>query len=95
MYEDGVPQTITSFRHEDLPVSIGLLIDSSGSMYDKRAAVDKASLDLVKLSNPKDEEFLVDLQFGGFLSTRTLRLRSISCSRGLTYIKSIGWDGGL
>ena len=36
VYEDGVPQTITSFRHEDLPVSIGLLIDSSGSMYDKR-----------------------------------------------------------
>jgi Ca-activated chloride channel family protein len=45
VYEDGVPQTISSFRHEDLPVSIGLLIDSSGSMYDKRAAVDKAFID--------------------------------------------------
>ena len=30
VYEDGVPQTIASFRHEDLPVSLGLLIDSSG-----------------------------------------------------------------
>jgi VWFA-related protein len=60
VYEDGVPQTITSFRHEDLPVSIGLLIDSSGSVYDKRQAVNQASLDLVRLSNPRDEEFLVD-----------------------------------
>ena len=60
IYEDGVPQAISGFRHEDLPVSLGLLIDSSGSMYDKRAAVDASSLDLVKLSNPKDEEFLVD-----------------------------------
>jgi Ca-activated chloride channel homolog len=40
VYEDGVLQTISSFRHEDLPVSLGLLIDSSGSMYDKRQAVE-------------------------------------------------------
>ena len=60
VYEDGVPQTVASFRHEDLPVSLGILIDSSGSMYDKRTAVDEASLDLVKLSNPADEAFLVD-----------------------------------
>src|SRR5947209_2755227 len=45
VYEDGVPQTIAGFRHEDLPVSLGILIDSSGSMYDKRTAVDQASLD--------------------------------------------------
>ena len=51
VYEDGVPQTIASFRHEDLPVSLGILIDSSGSMYDKRVAVEQASLDLIKLSN--------------------------------------------
>jgi Ca-activated chloride channel family protein len=60
VYEDGVAQSIASFRHEDLPVSLGILIDSSGSMYDKRQAVDEASLDLVKLSNPTDEAFLVD-----------------------------------
>ncbi len=67
VYEDGVPQTIASFRHEDLPVSLGLLIDSSGSMYDKRQAVDKASLDFVKLSNPEDEEFLVDFSWEAFI----------------------------
>ncbi|MGI4852998.1 MAG: hypothetical protein ACRYF4_02985, partial [Janthinobacterium lividum] len=44
VFEDGQQQAIASFRHEDLPVSLGLLIDSSGSMYDKRAAVGKASL---------------------------------------------------
>lgn len=89
IYEDGVPQTITSFRHEDLPVSIGLLIDSSGSMYDKRAAVDKASLDLVKLSNSKDEEFLVDFSSEAFIDQDfTTSLDKLQ--QGLSYIKSSG-----
>ena len=89
VYEDGVPQTLTSFRHEDLPVSIGLLIDSSGSMYDKRAAVDKASLDLVRLSNPKDEEFLVDFSSEAFIDQDfTSSLEKLQ--QGLGYIKSSG-----
>ena len=89
VYEDGVQQTIASFRHEDLPVSIGLLIDSSGSMYDKRQAVDKASLDFVKLSNPEDEEFLVDFSWEAFIdqdfTNKIEKLRE-----GLGYIKSSG-----
>ena len=89
VYEDGVQQTIASFRHEDLPVSIGLLIDSSGSMYDKRQAVDKASLDFVKLSNPDDEEFLVDFSWEAFIdqdfTNKIEKLRE-----GLGYIKSSG-----
>ena len=60
IYEDGVLQTIVGFRHEDLPISLGILIDSSASMYDKRPSVDAAALNLVKLSNPKDEAFVVD-----------------------------------
>ena len=89
VYEDGVPQTINSFKHEDLPVSIGLLIDSSGSMYDKRAAVDKASLDLVKLSNPQDEEFLVDFSTEAFIDQDfTSSLDKLQ--QGLGYIKSSG-----
>jgi VWFA-related protein len=89
VYEDGVPQVLTSFRHEDLPVSIGLLIDSSGSMYDKRAAVDKASLDLVRLSNPKDEEFLVDFSSEAFIDQDfTSSLDKLQ--QGLSYIKSSG-----
>jgi VWFA-related protein len=89
VYEDGVPQTITSFRHEDLPVSIGLLIDSSGSMYDKRAAVDKASLDLVRLSNPADEEFLVDFSNEAFID-QDFTSNIDKLQEGLGYIKSSG-----
>jgi VWFA-related protein len=89
VYEDGVPQTILGFRHEDVPVSLGILIDSSGSMYDKRAAVDAASLDLVKLSNPKDEAFLVDFSSEPYLdvdfTSSIAKLQS-----GLSYIKSSG-----
>ena len=89
VYEDGVPQTIAAFRHEDLPVSIGLLIDSSGSMYDKRNAVDQAALDLVKLSNPSDEEFLVDFSFEAFID-QDLTSDINKLQQGLTYIKSSG-----
>ena len=89
VYEDGVPQTINSFRHEDTPVSIGLLIDSSGSMYDKRDAVDKASLDLVRLSNPKDEEFLVDFNTEAFIDQDfTTSLDKLQ--QGLSYVKAQG-----
>ena len=67
VYEDGVLQTIASFRHEDLPVSLGILIDSSGSMYDKRQAVDAASINLVRLSNHEDEAFLVDFNSEAYI----------------------------
>jgi Ca-activated chloride channel family protein len=89
VYEDGVPQTIASFRHEDLPVSLGLLIDSSGSMYDKRVAVDKASLDFVKLSNPQDEEFLVDFSWEAFID-QDFTNDIGKLQHGLEYIKSSG-----
>jgi VWFA-related protein len=89
VYEDGVPQTIASFRHEDLPVSLGILIDSSGSMYDKRAAVDEASLDLVKLSNPEDEAFVVDFSWEAFID-QDFTSDIAKLQQGLSYIKSSG-----
>ena len=89
VYEDGVSQTISSFRHEDLPVSLGILIDSSGSMYDKRAAVEEASLDLVKLSNPEDEAFVVDFSWEAFIDQDfTSDINKLQ--KGLDYIKSSG-----
>ncbi len=89
VYEDGVPQTISSFRHEDLPVSLGILIDSSGSMYDKRAAVEQASLDLVKLSNQEDEAFVVDFSWEAFIDQDfTSDINKLQ--QGLGYIKSSG-----
>jgi Ca-activated chloride channel family protein len=89
VYEDGIQQTIASFRHEDLPVSLGLLIDSSGSMYDKRAAVDKTSLDFVKLSNPDDEEFLVDFSWEAFID-QDFTNNIDKLQEGLGFIKSSG-----
>jgi Ca-activated chloride channel family protein len=60
VFEDGQPQTITSFRHEDIPVALGIIIDNSGSMRDKRPAVNQAAINLVRASNPKDEVFIVN-----------------------------------
>jgi VWFA-related protein len=60
VYEDGHPQTITSFRHEDIPVSMGIVVDNSGSMREKRQKVNAAALNLVKASNPNDEVFIVN-----------------------------------
>src|SRR5579883_2623391 len=58
--EDGKPQTIVSFRHEDIPVAMGIVIDNSGSMREKRDKVNKAAINLVKSSNPQDEVFIVN-----------------------------------
>lgn len=89
VYEDGTPQTIASFRHEDLPVSLGILIDSSGSMYDKRAAVNQAALDLVKLSNQEDEAFLVDFSWEAFID-QDFTSDTAKLQQGLGLIKSSG-----
>jgi Ca-activated chloride channel homolog len=58
--EDGKPQNILSFRHEDIPVAMGIVIDNSGSMREKRAKVNQAALNLVRSSNPQDEVFVVN-----------------------------------
>src|SRR5437879_10308486 len=54
VFEDGQPQQITSFRREDIPVSMGILIDNSGSMRDKRPAVNQATLNLVRASRSEE-----------------------------------------
>lgn len=65
--ENGVPQPIKVFRREDVPVSLGLIIDNSGSMRDKRQQVASAALALVKASNPQDEVFIVNFNDEAFL----------------------------
>jgi Ca-activated chloride channel family protein len=60
VYEDGKPQAITSFRHEDIPVAMGIVIDNSGSMREKRQKVNAAALNLVRSSNPQDQVFVVN-----------------------------------
>lgn len=60
VYEDGQPQRITSFHQGDIPVALGVVIDNSGSMRDKRPSVNQAAINLVKASNPDDEVFVVN-----------------------------------
>jgi len=67
VYEDDQPQQITKFTREDIPVSLGILVDNSGSMRDKRAAVTRAVLNLVKASNRDDEVFIVNFNDEPFL----------------------------
>ncbi len=62
VYENNVEQKIKKFLREDVPVSLGVIIDNSGSMKEKRARVEAASLALVKASNPQDEVFIVSFK---------------------------------
>jgi len=60
IFVNNVPEPITSFRKEDVPVALGIVIDNSGSMRDKREKVSQAVLNLVRASNPQDEVFVVN-----------------------------------
>jgi VWFA-related protein len=60
VYEDHVLQSIKHFSHEDLPVTIGLVIDNSGSMGPKRADIIDAALSFARSSNPRDQMFVVN-----------------------------------
>jgi Ca-activated chloride channel family protein len=65
--EDGVKQTLISFLHTDLPVSIAMVVDNSGSMSRKRPSVNKSALDLIEASNPQDEAFVVNFSDEAFI----------------------------
>jgi Ca-activated chloride channel homolog len=58
--ENGVSQPITSFRREDIPVAIGIVVDNSGSMRDKREKINQAVLNLIRAGNPEDQIFVVN-----------------------------------
>ena len=67
VFEDGQPQTLTYFSQDDVPVSIGLVIDNSGSMRERRQQVNAAALEFVKASNPQDEVFIVNFNEEAYL----------------------------
>ena len=60
VFENSVEQQVKTFRREDVPVSMALVIDNSGSMRDKRRKVEAAALALVRASNPQDEVLVVN-----------------------------------
>ncbi len=67
VYENGVEQQLKIFRREDVPVSLGLVIDNSGSMKPRREQVEAAALNLVKASNPEDQVFIVNFNDEAYL----------------------------
>src|SRR5262244_3608142 len=67
IFEDKVLQTIKTFKHEDIPLSLGLIIDNSGSMRNKRERVNSSALAFVRESNPDDETFIVNFDDSAYL----------------------------
>lgn len=87
--EDGVQQNLLSFQHADIPVSIGMVIDNSGSMYKKRPSVNKSALDLILASNPKDEAFVVNFADDAYID-QDLTSDANKLKDGLAHIESRG-----
>jgi VWFA-related protein len=89
VYEDGVRQSLISFQHTDLPVSIALVVDNSGSMYRKRPSVNKSALDLIAASNPQDEAFVVNFSDEAFID-QEFTADAGKLREGLGHIESRG-----
>jgi Ca-activated chloride channel homolog len=69
VYEDGALQKLALFSHADIPVTMGIVIDDSGSMREKRPSVNAAALTFVKTSNPDDQVFVVNFNDVFYLDT--------------------------
>src|SRR5579863_1166281 len=69
VYEDKVEQKVSFFSRDDIPVTMGLVIDNSGSMREKRAQVNAAAMTFVRTSNPQDEAFVVNFNDEYYLDT--------------------------
>ena len=69
VYENNVEQKISLFSSADIPVTMGLVIDNSASMKEKRAQVNAAALTFVRTSNPQDEAFVVNFNDEYYLDT--------------------------
>jgi len=89
VFENGVEQPIKKFLREDVPVSLGLIVDNSGSMRTKRLRVEAAALALVRASNPEDEVFIVNFNDEAYLDQPfTSEIKDLE--RGLSKIDSRG-----
>src|SRR5215471_2878800 len=68
IFEDRTEQNISVFKHEDIPVSLGLVLDNSRSIEPRKQRLDAAALSFVQKSNPEDETFIVHFDFDARLS---------------------------
>ena len=89
VWEDGVEQTIHSLQHQDLPVSMGILVDDSGSMLDKRATVNTAAMHLLRASNPGDAAFIVNFADKAYLD-QGFTSDLVALNRGLSRVDPRG-----
>jgi Ca-activated chloride channel homolog len=69
VFEQNIEQTVSFFSPDDIPVTMGLVIDNSGSMREKRDQVNAAAMTFVRTSNPKDEAFVVNFNDEYYLDT--------------------------
>jgi VWFA-related protein len=90
VFENNVEQPIKTFRREDVPVSMGLVIDNSGSMRDKRRRVEIAALAAVKASNPRDEVVVVNFNDEAFDDSNGFTSSIPKLEEALTKIDSRG-----
>src|SRR5688572_24941560 len=67
IFENKALQQIKTFRDEDIPLSLGLVIDNSGSMRNKRERVNSSALSFVRESNPEDETFIINFDEAAYL----------------------------
>jgi len=67
--EDGIAQKLSVFSHADIPVTMGIVIDDSGSMKEKRESVNASAVTFVKTSNPSDQVFVVNFNDVYYLDT--------------------------
>jgi Ca-activated chloride channel homolog len=97
VFENDKPQQITHFHQEDFPVAIGIVIDNSGSMREKRDAVNKAAINLVRASNPDDQVFVVnfndeyylDQEFTGDIKKLQVALEHVEARGGTALYDAI------
>ena len=87
VFEDRNPRAITQFGNEDLPVTVGLVVDNSGSMLRKRPEVITAGLAFAKESNPRDEFFVINFNNSVVrgLPERTLFTDDLNALRAALY----------
>lgn len=89
VWEDSAPQRISSFRHQDMPVSMGILVDNSGSMRDKRTVVNQAAMNLLRDSNRQDTAFIVNFSDRAYLD-QGFTSDLIALNRGLSHYDAQG-----
>ena len=89
VWEDNAPQRTSSFRHQDQPVSMGILVDNSGSMRDKRTAVNAAAMHLLQDSNPQDAAFIVNFNDHAYLD-QGFTSDLVALNRGLAHFDTRG-----